>query len=79
LFDTAENYPPCCWVTQYKILPSTDDKIEKPLNGEEPAESERPANEATNEEAEAAINTYYDKTKSFFDNLSADDLRYPIC
>uniref|UniRef100_A0A8C2WAB8 LSM14A mRNA processing body assembly factor n=2 Tax=Cyclopterus lumpus TaxID=8103 RepID=A0A8C2WAB8_CYCLU len=51
-----------------------DDKIEKALNGEEPAESERPANEGTNEEEEAAINTYYDKTKSFFDNLSADDL-----
>ncbi|XP_054465663.1 LSM14A mRNA processing body assembly factor b isoform X2 [Anoplopoma fimbria] len=62
-----------------------DDKIEKPQNGEEPAESEHPANEGTtttttttssttNEEEEAVINTYYDKTKSFFDNLSADDL-----
>lgn len=51
-----------------------DDKTEKALNGEEPAESEHPANEAATEEDEAAINTYYDKTKSFFDNLSADDL-----
>ncbi|XP_040054766.2 protein LSM14 homolog A isoform X1 [Gasterosteus aculeatus] len=63
-----------------------DDKIEKAVNGEEAAESEHPANEGTtssstapvttttNEEEEAAISTYYDKTKSFFDNLSADDL-----
>lgn len=51
-----------------------DDKTEKPLNGEEAAESELPANEGTNEEEDAAINTYYDKSKSFFDNLSADDL-----
>uniref|UniRef100_A0A3Q3E0A6 LSM14A mRNA processing body assembly factor b n=1 Tax=Labrus bergylta TaxID=56723 RepID=A0A3Q3E0A6_9LABR len=53
-----------------------DDKPEKALNGEETAESENPANEGTNEEEEAAINScYYDKTKSFFDNLSCDDLR----
>ncbi|KAM8895280.1 protein LSM14 homolog A-like isoform 2-T2 [Spinachia spinachia] len=62
-----------------------DDKTEKVVNGEEAAESEHPANEGTttttpvttttnNEEEEAAISTYYDKTKSFFDNLSADDL-----
>ncbi|XP_020504984.1 LSM14A mRNA processing body assembly factor b [Labrus bergylta] len=52
-----------------------DDKPEKALNGEETAESENPANEGTNEEEEAAINScYYDKTKSFFDNLSCDDL-----
>ncbi|KAM6950253.1 protein LSM14 homolog A-like isoform 1-T1 [Lycodopsis pacificus] len=51
-----------------------DDKTEKAVNGEEPAESEHPANEGANEEEEAANSTYYDKTKSFFDNLSADDL-----
>nr|XP_046268838.1 LSM14A mRNA processing body assembly factor b [Scatophagus argus] len=44
-----------------------DDKV---LNGEETADSEHLANE---EEA-AVINTcYYDKSKSFFDNLSCDD------
>ncbi|XP_039650355.1 LSM14A mRNA processing body assembly factor b isoform X2 [Perca fluviatilis] len=51
-----------------------DDKTEKALNGEEAAESEHAANEGANEEEEAVINTYYDKSKSFFDNLSADDL-----
>lgn len=49
----------------------TDDK---PLNGEETADSENLAHE----EEEAAANTcYYDKSKSFFDNLSCDDPRYP--
>lgn len=48
----------------------TDDK---PLNGEETADSENLAHE----EEEAAANTcYYDKSKSFFDNLSCDDSRY---
>lgn len=48
----------------------TDDK---PLNGEETADSENLAQE----EEEAAANTcYYDKSKSFFDNLSCDDPRY---
>lgn len=52
----------------------TDDKTEKALNGEE---SEHPANEGAAEEEEAVINTcYYDKSKSFFDNLSCDDTRY---
>lgn len=51
-----------------------DDKTEKALNGEETTDSEHPANEGTNEEEEAVINTcYYDKSKSFFDNLSCDD------
>lgn len=50
-----------------------DDKTEKALNGEE---SEHPANEGAAEEEEAVINTcYYDKSKSFFDNLSCDDTR----
>ena len=56
----------------------TDDKTEKALNGVE-TDSEHPANEGTNEEEEAVINTcYYDKSKSFFDNLSCDDPRYHI-
>ncbi|XP_039980421.1 LSM14A mRNA processing body assembly factor b isoform X2 [Xiphias gladius] len=51
-----------------------DDKTEKALNGVE-TDSEHPANEGTTEEEEAVINTcYYDKSKSFFDNLSCDDL-----
>lgn len=54
----------------------TDDKTEKPLNGEQAADSEHVANEGTTEEEEAVINTcYYDKSKSFFDNLSSDDPR----
>lgn len=49
---------------------TTDDKA---LNGEETADSEHLATE----EEEAVINAcYYDKSKSFFDNLSCDDLRY---
>lgn len=63
----------------YKISSNiTDDKTEKALNGVE-TDSEHPANEGTTEEEEAVINTcYYDKSKSFFDNLSCDDLRYLI-
>ncbi|XP_059206621.1 LSM14A mRNA processing body assembly factor b isoform X2 [Centropristis striata] len=48
-------------------------KDDKAVNGEEAAESEHPASDVTNEEEEA-VSTYYDKSKSFFDNLSADDL-----
>lgn len=55
---------------------TTDDKTEKAQNGEETGDSEHPATEGTNEEEEAVINTYYDKSKSFFDNLSCGDLRY---
>ncbi|XP_029980918.1 LSM14A mRNA processing body assembly factor b isoform X2 [Sphaeramia orbicularis] len=48
-----------------------DDKV---LNGEEAADSEHPATEGAAEEEEAVINScYYDKSKSFFDNLSCDD------
>ncbi|XP_061820553.2 LSM14A mRNA processing body assembly factor b [Nerophis lumbriciformis] len=58
-----------------------DDKPEKALNGEE---QEHPASEAAAatttaaattaaEDEEAAMNAYYDKTKSFFDNLSCND------
>lgn len=56
---------------------TTDDKTEKAVNGEETTDSEHPANEGTAEEEEAVINTcYYDKSKSFFDNLSCNDSRY---
>ena len=49
---------------------TTDDKA---LNGEETVDSEPLANE----EEETGINScYYDKSKSFFDNLSCDDARY---
>ncbi|XP_026150000.1 LSM14A mRNA processing body assembly factor b isoform X2 [Mastacembelus armatus] len=52
-----------------------DEKSEKALNGEETTDLEHLANEGTTEEEEAVINTcYYDKSKSFFDNLSCDDL-----
>ena len=41
------------------------------------AEQQQPPTEAAAEEEEAgSASCYYDKTKSFFDNLSCDDLRY---
>ncbi|CAJ1048768.1 LSM14A mRNA processing body assembly factor b isoform X2 [Xyrichtys novacula] len=59
-----------------KLKDDKTDKADKALNGEETAESEHPATEGTTEEEEAVINTcYYDKSKSFFDNLSCDDLK----
>lgn len=43
------------------------------MNGEEGGDSENVANE----EEETVINScYYDKTKSFFDNLSSENTRY---
>uniref|UniRef100_A0A3P8VZ20 LSM14A mRNA processing body assembly factor b n=1 Tax=Cynoglossus semilaevis TaxID=244447 RepID=A0A3P8VZ20_CYNSE len=49
-------------------------KDDKALNGEETADSDHPVTEGTTEEEEPAINScYYDKSKSFFDNLSCDD------
>ncbi|XP_041641345.1 LSM14A mRNA processing body assembly factor b isoform X2 [Cheilinus undulatus] len=57
-----------------KLKDDKADKADKALNGEETADSEHPATEGPNEEEEAVINTcYYDKSKSFFDNLSCDD------
>ncbi|CAK6958808.1 LSM14A mRNA processing body assembly factor b isoform X3 [Scomber scombrus] len=54
-----------------------DDKTEKAVNGEETTDAEHPATDGTTEEEEAVINTcYYDKTKSFFDNLSCNDSKY---
>ncbi|KAJ3593638.1 hypothetical protein NHX12_005972 [Muraenolepis orangiensis] len=53
-----------------------DEKPEKALNGEEKASAEQPAAEAPGDEEEPGSSScYYDKTKSFFDNLSCDDLR----
>ncbi|KAM4602989.1 LSM14A mRNA processing body assembly factor b isoform 2-T2 [Polymixia lowei] len=59
-----------------------DDKPEKALNGEENADTEHQANEGAaaaaavvEEEESAASSCYYDKSKSFFDNLSCDDAR----
>ncbi|XP_077375793.1 LSM14A mRNA processing body assembly factor b isoform X1 [Festucalex cinctus] len=50
-----------------------DDKVEKTPNGEE-ADPEHPSAEASVEEEEATVPPcYYDKTKSFFDNLSCND------
>lgn len=57
-------------LTDFLWWNSTDDK---PLNGEETADTEN----VTHEEEETAANScYYDKSKSFFDNLSCDDPRY---
>ncbi|XP_068599758.1 LSM14A mRNA processing body assembly factor b isoform X2 [Brachionichthys hirsutus] len=49
-------------------------KDEKTLNGEETTESEHVANEEEEEEEAAGNACFYDKTKSFFDNLSSDNL-----
>ena len=63
------------WNESHKKL-LTDEKPEKALNGEEKVDVEQPAAEATGEEEEpGSASCYYDKTKSFFDNLSCDDLR----
>ncbi|CAN9506794.1 unnamed protein product [Ophioblennius macclurei] len=51
-----------------------DDKSEKAVNGGDAADAEHPTTEGTTEEEEAVNNScYYDKSKSFFDNLSCDD------
>lgn len=49
---------------------TTDDKTQ---NGEETGDSE---NVATEEEEAVISSCYYDKTKSFFDNLSSENSRY---
>ncbi|XP_056464686.1 protein LSM14 homolog A-like isoform X1 [Gadus chalcogrammus] len=68
---------------QSKLKLKDTEKPEKALNGEEKvvdpaaAEQQQPPTEAAAEEEEAgSASCYYDKTKSFFDNLSCDDLRY---
>ncbi|XP_076011511.1 LSM14A mRNA processing body assembly factor b [Genypterus blacodes] len=51
-----------------------DDKTDKPVNGEETVEPELPVSEGAAEEEEGGANScYYDKSKSFFDNLSCDE------
>ncbi|XP_072277943.1 protein LSM14 homolog A isoform X3 [Pyxicephalus adspersus] len=52
-----------------------DDKVEKPVNGEDKGDSgvDMQNSEANTEEEE--VPCYYDKTKSFFDNISCDDNR----
>ncbi|KAM4721768.1 protein LSM14 homolog A isoform 2-T2 [Rhinophrynus dorsalis] len=56
-----------------------DDKPEKPVNGEDKADSgidtQNSEGNAEEDEALAAASCYYDKTKSFFDNISCDDNR----
>ncbi|XP_077144725.1 protein LSM14 homolog A isoform X1 [Ranitomeya variabilis] len=54
-----------------------DDKPEKPVNGEDKADSgvDTQNSEGNAEEEEVPASCYYDKTKSFFDNISCDDNR----
>ncbi|XP_066439303.1 protein LSM14 homolog A isoform X3 [Eleutherodactylus coqui] len=54
-----------------------DDKPEKPVNGEDKGDSgvDTQNSEGNAEEEEATASCYYDKTKSFFDNISCDDNR----
>lgn len=57
---------------------SLDEKPEKTLNGEEKGDSgvETQNSEGNaDEEDPLGPNCYYDKTKSFFDNISCDDTR----
>lgn len=58
-----------------KFLTTADDKTQ---NGEEAADVEHLANEEEEQQQEEAAGNscYYDKSKSFFDNLSCDDLKY---
>ena len=54
-------------------------KPEKALNADENADSgvETQNSEGNAEEEEPVVaNVYYDKTKSFFDNISSDDTRH---
>ncbi|KAJ7994924.1 hypothetical protein DPEC_G00254560 [Dallia pectoralis] len=61
-----------------KLKEDKPDKQEKNLNGDEKADCgvETQGSEVPAEEEEpAVVNVYYDKTKSFFDNISSDDSR----
>ncbi|KAM5138066.1 protein LSM14 homolog A isoform 2-T2 [Mantella aurantiaca] len=53
-----------------------EDKVEKPVNGEDKGDSgvDMQTNSEGNTEEEE-VPCYYDKTKSFFDNISCDDNR----
>uniref|UniRef100_A0A3B3XCK2 LSM14A mRNA processing body assembly factor a n=1 Tax=Poecilia mexicana TaxID=48701 RepID=A0A3B3XCK2_9TELE len=57
-----------------------DEKSEKALNGEDKGDSgvETQNSEGNNEDESDPLgpNCYYDKSKSFFDNISCDDTRY---
>lgn len=50
------------------------------MNGEDKADSgvDTQNSEGNAEEEEVAASVYYDKTKSFFDNISCDDNRYEV-
>ncbi|KAM6973460.1 LSM14A mRNA processing body assembly factor a isoform 2-T2 [Aplochiton taeniatus] len=61
-----------------KLKDEKTDKPEKAVNGEEKVDSgvETQNSEGNvEEEAEAMATVYYDKSKSFFDNISCDDTR----
>ncbi|KAL1007416.1 hypothetical protein UPYG_G00086510 [Umbra pygmaea] len=61
-----------------KIKDDKHEKTEKALNGDEKADCEVETlnSEVNAEEQEPVVaNVYYDKTKSFFDNISSDDSR----
>jgi protein LSM14 len=61
---------------------SLEDKLEKqerPVNGEDKGDSGVDTQNSegnADEEDPLGPNCYYDKTKSFFDNISCDDNRY---
>ncbi|XP_069072579.1 protein LSM14 homolog A isoform X3 [Pleurodeles waltl] len=61
-----------------KLKDDKPEKVEKPVNGEDKGDSgiDTQNSEGNADEEEAlASNCYYDKTKSFFDNISCDDNR----
>ncbi|XP_044125563.1 protein LSM14 homolog A [Bufo gargarizans] len=60
-----------------KIKDDKPEKPEKPVNGEDKADSgvDTQNSEGNAEEEEVPTSCYYDKTKSFFDNISCDDNR----
>ena len=63
---------------------SLEDKLEKqekPVNGEDKGDSGVDTQNSegnADEEDPLGPNCYYDKTKSFFDNISCDDNRYSL-
>ena len=57
------------------------EKQEKPVNGEDKGDSGVDTQNSegnADEEYPLGPNCYYDKTKSFFDNISCDDNRYSL-
>lgn len=58
-----------------------EDKPEKPVNGEDKGDSGVDTQNSegnADDEDPLGPNCYYDKTKSFFDNISCDDNRYQV-